>query len=152
MKALRLALWKNVFTDTCRCMNATCEPHGDFSTLAIGETEPQGAATASVGRVHCLRRQAAVLRGKLHAVVHFHDLSQFPESLIESELFVTRRGLHGPIDAHDGVLARCSPHGAIFLDEIGDAAIPVQIKLLQVLRSACSRPWAATRRSGSTAA
>ncbi|HWQ93035.1 MAG TPA: sigma 54-interacting transcriptional regulator, partial [Clostridia bacterium] len=40
----------------------------------------------------------------------------------------------GAVEAHQGVLARCSPHGAIFLDEIGDVSIPVQIKLLQVLQ------------------
>jgi transcriptional regulator with PAS, ATPase and Fis domain len=32
------------------------------------------------------------------------------------------------------VFARCVPHGAIFLDEIGDVSVPVQIKLLQVLQ------------------
>jgi transcriptional regulator with PAS, ATPase and Fis domain len=38
------------------------------------------------------------------------------------------------------VLARCSPHGAIFLDEIGDVTVPVQIKLLQVLQERTFSP------------
>src|SRR6185295_2591919 len=33
-----------------------------------------------------------------------------------------------------GVFERCSPHGAIFLDEIGEIGVPVQIKLLRVLQ------------------
>lgn len=32
------------------------------------------------------------------------------------------------------MLARCSPNGAFFLDEIGEVSVPVQIKLLQVLQ------------------
>src|SRR6185436_17438644 len=40
----------------------------------------------------------------------------------------------------EGIFARCSPHGAIFLDEIGDASVPVQIKLLQVLQDRTFSP------------
>jgi sigma-54 specific flagellar transcriptional regulator A len=50
-------------------------------------------------------------------------------------LFGHRKGAFiGAVEAHEGVLARCSPHGAIFLDEIGEVGAPVQIKLLQVLQ------------------
>ena len=41
---------------------------------------------------------------------------------------------------YKGVLDRCSPCGAIFLDEIGEVTEPVQIKLLQVLQERCFSP------------
>jgi transcriptional regulator with PAS, ATPase and Fis domain len=38
------------------------------------------------------------------------------------------------------VFERCNAHGALFLDEIGEATIPVQIKLLQVLQERTFTP------------
>jgi transcriptional regulator with GAF, ATPase, and Fis domain len=63
------------------------------------------------------------------------NLSQYPEQLIESELFGHTKGAFtGAVETHSGIFSRCSPCGAIFLDEIGDVSIPLQIKLLQVLQ------------------
>jgi transcriptional regulator with PAS, ATPase and Fis domain len=63
------------------------------------------------------------------------NLSQYPQTLIESELFGHRKGAFtGAVEDHKGLFERCSPYGALLLDEIGDIAIPIQIKLLQVLQ------------------
>ena len=83
----------------------------------------QGASTdriaAAIGRSGFI----PYLRDKRRFAASFSDsfialnLSQFPETLIESELFGHRKGsFTGAIDHHAGVFERCNAHGALFLD------------------------------------
>jgi hypothetical protein len=145
MHTLRYNLWNNVFT----CDTGLFETHlwdrmEDFSTLLLGETGTgKGAAAAAIGRSCFIPFDPAGNCFKESFTRNFIplNLSQYSESLIESELFGHRRGAFtGAVEHHDGVFSRCTPHGSIFLDEIGDLSVPIQIKLLQVLQDRTFSP------------
>jgi hypothetical protein len=139
MHGLRLQLWNNIFT----CNINWYEQHlwnrmEDFSTLLLGETGTgKGAAAAAIGRSGFIPFDGRTGRFSESFTRNFIaiNLSQFPESLLESELFGHKKGsFTGAIENHEGIFSRCTPHGSIFLDEIGDVSVPVQIKLLQVIQ------------------
>jgi sigma-54 specific flagellar transcriptional regulator A len=100
----------------------------DFSTLIFGETGTgKGQAAAVVGRSQFIPYLPAERRFATNFAESFIslNLSQFPETLIESELFGHRKGAFtGAVDHHAGVFERCNAHGALFLDEIGEVSIP----------------------------
>ena len=145
MKHFRLSLWNNVFTHNMHLYNEYLwNRMEDFSTLLLGETGTgKGAAATAIGRSGFIPfndKNNCFEESFMRSFIPI-NLSQFPESLIESELFGHKKGsFTGAIEAHKGVFSRCSPYGAIFLDEIGDVSVPIQIKLLQVIQERSFAP------------
>lgn len=139
MKKLRKHLWDCVFTHDMGWFEAQLwDRMQDFSILLLGETGTgKGSAAAAIGRSGFIPFDPEKNAFSESFTRNFvaSNLSQYSEGVLESELFGHKKGAFtGAVDNHDGLFNRCAPHGVIFLDEIGDIGIPVQIKLLQVLQ------------------
>jgi DNA-binding NtrC family response regulator len=73
------------------------------------------------------------------------NLAAVPEGLIESELFGHKKGAFTDARADKPGLFVEADNGTIFLDEIGELALPLQAKLLRVLQEHEVRPLGATK-------
>lgn len=145
MKKLKKHLWYNVFTYNIDLYNRFLwNKMEDFSTLLLGETGTgKGTAAKAIGRSGYIpfdEKKQCFTQSFTRAFSSL-NLSQYPETLLESELFGHTKGAFtGAVDDYQGVFDRCSPHGSILLDEIGEIPNHVQIKLLRVLQERSFSP------------
>jgi len=145
MKNLRRNLWDNVFTHNLDLYNRYLWNRlEDFSTLLLGETGTgKGTAAMAMGRSGFIpfnERKKCFIESFTRSFSAL-NFAQFPETLIESELFGHKKGAFtGAVKDFKGIFDRCSPYGSILLDEIGEISIPIQIKLLQVLQERTFTP------------
>ena len=63
------------------------------------------------------------------------NCAALPAELLEAEIFGIERGVATGVDARAGLLERARG-GTVFLDELGDMALPTQAKILRALESA----------------
>jgi len=145
MQQLRRDLWQNVFThDILMYDQYLWNRMENFSTMLFGETGTgKGTAALAMGRSGYIPFDEKENKFTHNFVNTFTTLniSQFPETIIESELFGHVRGAFtGAVKDHKGVFSRCSPNGSILLDEIGELSTHVQIKLLNVLQERVYSP------------
>lgn len=139
MTTFKKHLWYNVFTYNIGLYDQHLwNRMEDFSTLLLGETGTgKGTAARAVGMSGFIpfdTKHGCFVESFTRAFSSL-NLSQYPETLLESELFGHTKGAFtGAVEDYQGVLDRCSPHGAILLDEIGEIPDHIQIKLLRVLQ------------------
>jgi transcriptional regulator with AAA-type ATPase domain len=137
---LRANVWRSIFTrDLARYRRAFYQRMADIPTLITGES---GTGKELVARAIALSQYipfdgaaqtfAADPDGGCAAV----NLAALSPTLIESEMFGHHRGAFtGAVEDRAGWFERCGPHGAVFLDEIGELDAAIQVKLLRVLQS-----------------
>jgi len=137
---LRAQVWHSIFThDLRRYRTALFERMADFTTLVGG---PSGTGKELVARAIGLSRyvpfdaKTRSFRFDFAGSFASLNLSAFSPTLIESELFGHKRGAFtGAVADRVGWLESCPPCGTIFLDEIGELDLAIQVKLLRVLES-----------------
>ncbi len=136
---LRKRLWNNIFTfNPAWYLNYLCNRMEDFSLLLLGETGTGKSLVAkTIGCSGYIPFDAASRRFVESFTASFRaiNLSQYSTGVLESELFGHKKGAFtGAIDTHPGLFAKCSRYGSVFIDEIGEIDIPIQVKLLNVLQ------------------
>ena len=137
---LRAAVWESIFThDMRRYRRVLYSRMADFTTLVTG---PSGTGKELVAQAIGLSRYIPFDAGQGRFCENFSgsfypvNLSALSPTLIESELFGHKRGsFTGAIADRQGWLEVCPRLGTVFLDEIGEVDVSIQVKLLRVLQS-----------------
>src|SRR6202030_2341356 len=71
----------------------------------------------------------------------------FPETLLESELFGYMRGAFTGANENGRGLFQAADGGTLFMDEIGNMSLTMQVKLYRVLQEGKIRPLGSTEES-----
>lgn len=88
---------------------------------------------------HAIHRNGAPAKAPFVVI----NCAAVPESLFESELFGHRRGAFtGAVHDKIGIFEQ-GDGGTVFLDEVGDIPLPVQVKLLRAIQQRSFRPLGA---------
>jgi transcriptional regulator with AAA-type ATPase domain len=136
---LRATVWESIFThDRHRYLRVLYDRMGNIPTFITGETgtgKELIARAITFSRYIPYNKRQGCFAESYTSAFHALNLSALTPTLIESELFGHRRGAYtGAIEDRSGYLEDCSRLGTVFLDEIGELAPEIQVKLLRVLQ------------------
>jgi len=137
---LRASIWQSIFTHDMRRYHRTLYRRmGDFPTLITG---PSGTGKELIARAIAgsryvpfdpERMEFADAGAEIFLPINIAALSP---TLIESELFGHRKGsFTGAVSDRKGWLESCPPTGSVFLDELGEMDLALQVKLLRVIET-----------------
>ena len=137
---LRAAVWESIFThDMGRYTRAVYKAMGSIPTLITGSSGTGKELVArAIGMSRYIEFDETIARFKVDANSSLHtvNLSALSPTLIESELFGHKKGaFSGAIADREGWLEVAGEQGTVFLDEIGELDLSIQVKLLRVLQS-----------------
>jgi len=140
VERLRAMVWQSIFTHDMRRYDQSLHDRmHDITTLITG---PSGTGkdlvAEAIGQSRYIRFDARKKEFAEDFVGAFHpvNLSAIPSELIEAELFGNCKGAFtGAVQDRVGWLEQCGPFHSVFLDEIGELAHAVQVKLLRVLQN-----------------
>jgi DNA-binding NtrC family response regulator len=100
--------------------------HGNITVLILGETGVGKEVLAEA--IH----RASPRRGKPFVRL---NCAAFADTLVESELFGYERGAFTGAAKSKAGLLETAEGGTVFLDEVGELSVPMQVKLLRVLET-----------------
>src|SRR5208283_3956675 len=137
---VRASIWQSIFThDMRRYRRVLYLRIGEFPTLITG---PSGTGKELIARAIAgaryvpfdpVRMEFADAAGESFLPINIAALSP---TLIESELFGHKRGsFTGAVGDRKGWLEACPASGSVFLDELGEMDLSIQVKLLRVIET-----------------
>jgi len=137
---LRADVWESIFThDMSRYARAVYKTMVDIPTLITGSSgtgKELVARAIGMSRYISFNKSNARFEVDPKSSLHTVNLSALSPTLIESELFGHRKGAFtGAIADREGWLEVAGEQGTVFLDEIGELDLSIQVKLLRVLQS-----------------
>ena len=137
---LRASVWQSIFTqDMRRYRRIMYRRLGEFPTLITG---PSGTGKELIARAIAGARyvpfdaaRAEFADPKVDVFLPINIAALSP-ALVESELFGHRRGsFTGAIADRKGWLEICPPLGCVFLDELAEMDLAIEVKLLRVIET-----------------
>lgn len=137
---LRAAIWQSLFThDMSRYGRTLSTRMGEFATLITG---PSGtgkevvAKTIAACRFQPFDERTLTFPHEADALFLPINIAALTPTLVESELFGHRKAAFtGATADRKGYLEACPALGGVFLDELGEMSLEVQVKLLRVIET-----------------